>query len=287
MQRKTKENLAKKISVDEVYDNGDGIVIITDPEKDLIRLAHLYENNITNENIVSDFKRLKKSGGDIDYGVRDAANCIKTLFLRSFQPIKLQLCLFHLIKNVLKHFLKWHRAIRDEVKQLPCGLQTKGTKLKKYLFQKRHLFVKKQLNQEEAKILKNITAAIPTFGRLRRLYLMFMAIFDSKNKQQAQFNFYNFIAELEVTQHLTQLEKQLLKYYHNQELFTYLGYDKTIWTKIRTSNHTERINRTFRKKQKTHYRIKKTKGRMELLRCMIYFHNSKSLNRRQSTSTCC
>ena len=128
MQRKTKENLSKKISVDEVYDNGDGIVIITDPEKDLIRLAHLYESNITHEDIISDFKRLKKSGGDIDYGVRDASNLYKNTFPKVFQHIKLQLCLFHLIKNALRHFLKWHRTLRNEM-----GYQSKTAEKQRYL----------------------------------------------------------------------------------------------------------------------------------------------------------
>ena len=43
----------------------------------------------------------------------------------------------------------------------------------------------------------------------------------------------------------------------------------------------------FQKRLQTHYRIKKTKGRMKSLRCMIYFHNTQSLNRGQPTSTCC
>ncbi len=54
-------------------------------------------------------------------------------------------------------------------------------------------------------------------------------------------------------------------------------FDKAIWTKIRTTNQTERTNRKFRKKQKTHYRIRSKIKREKLIDFIYYFHNHNTL----------
>lgn len=87
------------------------------------------------------------------------------------------------------------------------------------------------------------------------------------------------MAEPEVGEKVPELQKKLLKYYEREELFSYLLFNKDIWTKTRTSNHTERINRKLRKKQKTHYRIRKKDRREKMIRFMIYFHNMKALGK--------
>ena len=279
MRAKTREKLSKKVSVDEVYDNGDAILIVTDPVKDLILLAHLYERKLTNADIVSDFTVLKEKGIEIECCTRDASCLYQNTLQQVFGNIALQLCIFHFIKKANKQFLNWHKKIRQELKEksLPRGLQGAGTRIKKYLFQKRCLFVKEKLNLKEKQILSNINQAIPAFGRLRELYLRFKHIFKAENVSQAENRLWDFIAEPDINEFLPKLQKQILKYHQKNELFTYLHYNKEIWTKIRTSNHTERVNRKFRKKQKTHYRLRKIKSRKKLLRCMLYFHNAKSL----------
>ena len=60
MDKKVRTEFSGHVSVDEVYDNGEGIVVITDPVKDTILSAELIEEPVTNEVIEREFDRLKK-----------------------------------------------------------------------------------------------------------------------------------------------------------------------------------------------------------------------------------
>jgi len=279
MEQSVVEKSSGHAGVDEVYDNGDGIIFITDPVNNTILSGNLIEGKPTNENIINEFTALKEKGLELKSCTRDGSPLYQNTIRTVFPLILLQICIFHLIKNCIKYFLDWHRRIRNETKTalLPRGLKVPGNNIKKFLFNNRCLFVKKNLTDKEKDRMDKIIEAYPDFGRLRELYLKFINIFQSSSIEEAIKLFWDFIAEPDVGEKLPCLQKQLLKYYNNNEIFTYLKFDKEIWTKIRTTNHTERVNRKFRKKQKTHYRIRKTIRRKKMLRCMIYFHNMTAL----------
>lgn len=279
MEEKVLSKSSGNASVDEVYDNGDGILFITDPVQNTILSGTLIEGKPDNNDIINAFRALKENGLELRSCTRDGSPLYINTIKSVFPLILLQTCIFHLIKGGIKTFLIWHRRIRKEVKAsfLPRGLKGSGKSLKKFLFKNRCLFVKKELTDSEKDRLNRIIEAYPDFGQLRRLYLKFISIFDSQTMEEATKRFWDFMAEPAVEKELPGLQKQLLKYYEKNELFSYLKFDKGIWTKIRTSNHTERINRALRKKQKTHYRIRKTSRREKMIRFMVYFHNMKAL----------
>ncbi len=279
MEEKVLENFSGHVSVDEVYDGGDGIVILTDPIRDTILSADLVENNVKNDNIVEIFTKLKTKGKEVKNCVRDGSplyvNTISSIFIN----VLLQTCIFHLLKNCLKHFMDWHKKLRRETKQIKVGKKknSKGKKLKQFLYRTRYLFVKKDLSLEERDKLKCIIDAYPRFRILRYLFLKLMRIFSSVSLGEAERRYWDFIIDPAVNDYIPKVADLLKKYYDKNELFTYLLFDKSIRKKIRSSNHTERKNRRFRKKQKTHYRIRKTDRRVKMLRFMVYFNNIKAL----------
>ena len=279
MEKKVVENFTGHISIDEVYDNGDGIIIATDPVSDTILIARLLDGKPKNEDIETALLELKKRFKNVKTCTKDGSPLYINTVKKVFPLVLLQICIFHLVKMLLKYFLRWHREIRKQIKSddLPGGLKCVGTKLKKYLFQNRNLFVKKKLSAKERDRLKTIYATIPEFYDLRRLFLKFIKIFSAYSLDETLSRFWKFLSEPVLYEKMPGLVKQILKYYKSNELFTYLLFDKKIRKKIRTTNHTERTNRKFRKKQKTHYRIRKTTRREKMLIFMLYFHNAKSL----------
>ena len=279
IEEQTKQNFSGHLSIDEVYDNKDGIIFTTDPVKDLIISSKICDGKPNNEIIENELNQLKNKGFNAITCTKDGSPLYMNTITKVFINILLQICIFHLIKNMIKYFLDWHRKIRDEVKTnfLPRGLKSYGKKIKQYLFRKRCLFVKRDLSEDELNIIKNICFAIPEFKLLRNKYLKFLSIFDSDNIKEASKKYWLFVSDPIINEKMPDLIKQIIKHYKNNELFTYLLFDKNIRKKIRTTNHTERTNRKFRKKQKTHYRIRNKFRRQRMIMFMYYFYNYKSL----------
>jgi hypothetical protein len=284
VEKKMIEQTSEHYSVDEVYDNGDGIIIITDPIKDTIVHTSLIDGSVKTADIIESFTELKtKLDGEnktAESITRDGSHLYVNSLFEVFPFVSLQICIFHLIKNLLKYFMDWQRDIRANIgnKDTANDLDLNGKSIKQYLFQKRNLFVKKYLNGEERKIVKSIIRFEPTFYDVRLQFLRLMRVFYAISLKEAFFRFNSFVTDEVVLKHLPKVVKILLKYNTKDELFTYLCYSQSIYKSIRTSNHTERVNRSFRKKQKSHYRIRRKDRREKMLKFMKYFHNVKSLN---------
>lgn len=279
MEKKTLESFSGHASVDEVYDDGDGIIFITDPVKDLILSGKLMNGKPKLDDVKEEFTKIQERGIEIKTCTKDGSPLYVYSIQMIFMLVMLQTCIFHLMKNLIKSFMKWHREIRKQIKNsnLPRGAKTQGRKLKQFVFRTRYLFVKRELTENENKIVDNIIKAYPDFGELRRLYLKLIHLFDSDDIIEATRRFWDFMAEPLVAEKMPDLHKQLMYHYNRKELFTYLLFDESIRKQIRTTNHTERVNRKLRKKQKTHYRIRKTSRREKMLRFTIYFHNMTAL----------
>ncbi len=183
---------------------------------------------------------------------------------------------------------KWLKKIRDkiEVPKLKRGRKKKGEdsvkvntnkSIKQDLFRNRYLLLKKKLSLKEKSKLKEYYTLFPELKELRRLYLLLKRIFICVSIDGAIKRYTNFITNKSALEHIPKVVDKLKLSYERRSLFSYLHFDKSIHSKIRTSNHTELINRKFRKKQKTHYRIKKLENKIRMLKRMMYFHNWRSL----------
>lgn len=266
MEEEVLNKFSGHINVDEVYDNKNGIIIITDPVEDTILSTTVIEKEITNVEIETEFNNLKDKGIELDTCTRDGSGLYVNTIKKVFPFVRLQICIFHLIKMLLKYFIDWQRNIRDGIntKDFPRGSKSNGKKLKQILFHNRNLFVKKRLTQKERIFIKAIIESYPEYREIRYIFLKFMRIFSVKSTHEAIKRFWDFICEPLVNEKMPGLVKQFMKYFNKNELFTYLIYDIGIRKKIRTSNHVERINRKFRKKQKTHYRIRNNERKRKL-----------------------
>jgi hypothetical protein len=279
IEQKTLEAFSGHTCVDEVYEGKNAVVFITDPVTDTILLGTPIDGSVTNDVIIGEFKKLKEKNLDVKSVTRDGSplymNTIQTVFLL----VCLQICVFHLIKTCLKYFMNWHKKIRQEMKteEVVRGMKGSARKLKDYIFRHRTLFVKKFLTGAERKIAKTLMEAFPEFYQIRRLFLKLMRMFSAVSLKEATRRYWDFIAEPDVGEKLGHLGDLLQKHFDRNELFVYLTFDPSIRKAIRTSNHVERTNRKFRKKQKTHYRIRKPERKAKMIELMIYFYNSKSL----------
>ena len=279
IEKETKEKFSGHMGIDEVYDKKDGIIFATDLVKNTIISTKICDGKPTNEIIENELKKIKNEGFDVISCTKDASSLYINTIKQIFSNILLQTCIFHLIKNAIKHFLDWHRIIRNQIKikLLPRGLKCSGNKLRQFLFRKRNLFLKRDLNKEEKVEINKIMDGLSEFKILRNKYLKFLNIFDSDNINEAEKRYWLFISDPIVNEKLPKVVEMLKKYYENKELFTYILFEKSLWTKIRTTNQVERTNRKFRKKQKTHYRIRNKIRRERLIYFMYYFHNHNAL----------
>ena len=116
------------------------------------------EGKPNNEIIEAELENIKTQGIIPKTCTKDGSPLYMNTISKVFNNIQLQICIFHLIKNLIKYFMDWHRIIRSElnIKSLPRGLKCSGRHLKQYLFRKRTLFVKRLLSSKEEVELKNI-----------------------------------------------------------------------------------------------------------------------------------
>jgi len=112
MENKTVEAFSGHASVDEVYDNGDGIIFITDPVNDLILSYELLDGKPTLKNTEAEFKKIKGKNIEITSCTKDGSPLYMYSIQMVFMLVMLQTCIFHLMKNLIKGFMKWHREIR-------------------------------------------------------------------------------------------------------------------------------------------------------------------------------
>lgn len=277
------------LSIDEVYDD-EGTIITTDPVEDTILHITTHKEEITNETVEDHLEDLKAMGIEPDSFTKDGSplyvNTIRNIF---GALVLLQTCLFHLIKGCIKEFSKWMKAIRDEIEipkmkrgrkknsdsTHPCGNPYK--KLKQKLFRLRFLILRLKVSPEERKTLREVFEQFPALKEVRGCFLLLKRLLESTTLEEAEHRYQSFIQNPVIQKNVPGVIKKLRLAYSRNELFSYLTFDKKQHKKIRTTNHTERTNRKFRKKQKTHYRIRKYANKVRMLRLMQYFHNYRSL----------
>ncbi len=286
LERKVIEQSSGNLSIDEVYDK-EGIIISTDTVKDTI-LNITVEKNISNDSVKRHLSLLKENGLNAKSFTKDGSPLYVNTIQSVFDNILLQDCIFHLQKGIQKHFFSWQKKIRDKIiiPKLKRGRKKKGTvtlnstplkNIKQELFRSRYLFQKKRLSVEEKIKVSNFYILFPELRKLRRLYILFKRIFTVSSFDEAKKRYESFINDISARENIPKVLKKLKTSYDRDSLFTYLKFNIKYRKKIRTTNHTERTNRKFRKKQKTHYKIRKLKNKKKMLKFMMYFHNWKSI----------
>jgi hypothetical protein len=289
LQQQVIDRCSGHLSIDEVYDD-EGTIITTDPVNDTILHISTHAEPITNEIIESHLQEIKDMGIQPESFTKDGSPLYVNTIHRIFGLwILLQTCLFHLIKSCIKEYCGWMKAIRDEIEipKMKRGRKKKGDsnipdgnpykKLKQRLFRLRYAILRLHVSKEERKDLREVFQDFPDLKKVRGCFLLLKRVLQSPTLEEGEKRYHSFINNPMIQTYLPDVIKKLSLPYSRGELFTYLQYGKAIHKKIRTTNHTERTNRKFRKKQKTHYRIRKYENKIKMLRFMQYFHNFQAI----------
>jgi len=182
--------------------------------------------------------------------------------------VKHQSCQFHIISEITKDILKAVTQVRRQLKQKktkcprgrPCGQKAKqiarrNKQVQKRiaeLFEHRHLFVKHTLTHREKKILQHITLGLDQLRILRAIMDQVYGLFDRRCRMDT------------ALEKLAQLRRRIRRFLALRDTL------KKLWSPNlekaltflddsplpATSNAVERVNRRYRKMQKSIYRVR-------------------------------
>ena len=110
------------LCIDEVYDNGIGVIVATDPLNQKT-VAYSVEHQITEAEMTRFFNYLKQLGIDPEVITTDGSPLYPAVLSQVFSHSKQQLCLFHVMQNINKDILKGVLAYR---RSLPKPHKKKG-----------------------------------------------------------------------------------------------------------------------------------------------------------------
>ena len=271
-----------QLSVDSVQDKDCHVWFATDPlNRDLILGYHRAEH-ADSESLTVFLTTLRDN-----YGVRpqlftcDGAAVFDSVPQEVWPGVPLQLCHFHVLYRL--SYMHLRNSLRARVNRLrpkkvnqPSGRQTpeverareryrKKKRAWTRLFRKRRLFLKslaslakpKSVEAKEAHFLEVVCRRYKALRRFRQFILDLYALMDSKDAQAAELLRQAFVAKWSRYGRKDEGIVFTVKRFSDDAWFAKL-FAFAAWENAqRTTNSTERANRWLRKRQKSHYRIRK------------------------------
>ena len=198
----------------------------------------------------------------------DGSSLYPTPLAEVFRGVPHQLCQFHIVKDIVKAVVG---VVSSERKRLaatqptlrrgrpstPVAKQAARTKKRleaprAALFTNRYLFVQRHVSKTERKILWRITRGLPHVYVLRVLMEQVYALFDRRCRTQTALDKWDKLRRRLLR--FTQLGETLKKLFAPtlEKALTFLD-DKLLPS---TSNAVERVNRRYRQRQKSVYRVR-------------------------------
>lgn len=287
--------------LDELYDKTYALVTATDPQQDQPLCYFLTSKGVTKKEIRRLLHRLRSVGLDPKTVITDDSALYPEPLREVFPQAWHQLCLFHYTKNVTDAVLTGLRCYR---KTLPRKRQRRRGRPSKrgrprvnrplprvLLKRQRHLFVKRRANmtEEEAQKLDELLALQPKVRVLRDFMDEYYAIFEREGGSLPR-------ARLRRTLLLKKaryrrcrwLKDALALLADDRDFDRVIGFLRDPAFSEATSNHVERTNRRYRKRQKSHYRLRSDDSIRAALHRMMHYHGRpiESLaDRRQASRT--
>lgn len=271
------EVFSGQLALDEVYEGEHYVIKATDPLNDLELSCWLGEGSPTAEDLRECLLELRRAGIQPMLVVTDGSRLYPRVIHEVWPEAEHQLCVFHFIMGTLKDlgqafWVAW-RTMPAPKKRKRGRPKKRGRprldKLKrrnrKTVRSVRFLLFKRagsdargrpRISEEEQVRIDEAIRLCPPLGPLRRfvlaLYELFGPTTDSQGlaeeRRQAILGNEEFLAESGLDKTLDRLRDEQLF----AKLTRYLGYDNA----DKTSNHVERENRDFRKRQRSHYRLR-------------------------------
>ena len=249
------------LCIDEVYDNGIGVIVATDPLNQKT-VAYSVEHQITEAEMTRFFNYLKQLGIDPEVITTDGSPLYPGVMCQVFSHSKQQLCLFHVMQNINKDILKGVLAYRRSLpkphkkKGRPRNGETPVYDITIDLFKRRYLVVTRpeHLNKEEILLLGDFMFEHQILQLYRNFILDVFDMFDQQTTQDAQhkrdeiFKNPEYLQDQYINNALKRLQQDKF-----DNMITFMDYENL----NATNNDAERAARNFRRLQNSHYRLRK------------------------------
>lgn len=263
------ESLSGVVCIDEMYDGEFCILIATDPLSKLTLGFQVLTGSIDGQQMVAFLRYLDEKGVHPDVMVTDESQLYPKALAEVWPKAKHQLCIFHIMQHVVKDVLA---AVREFVKALPQDPKHKRgrpskdeaprskyhTERRKTLYDGRYLFVRNpdKMSAEAREALEGLLQEHPELNTHRTFMLDTFALFScTTTLEQARAKRTEMLANPKY-QGDTNLKKALKKFEDEaqfEKMLTFVSYTNL----NRTNNDVERDNRWVRKKQKSHYGLRR------------------------------
>jgi len=284
-----------QISVDSVKDGDMHMWFATDPLNHDLILGYYRAEHANSETLIAFLTTLRdKYGLQPKLFTSDDANVFDNAPNKVWPGVPLQLCHFHVMRTMtyrrLRHSLRAYinrlKPVKPPKNTRPDGTPVpknsrgymgdmdyimkldayqKGSELWTELHRKRRLFFKsernllkpKSIEHKEAEFLDRFCKLFPELKQFRQLVLDFYALMNCKDLASAQLLRMAFLRRwakaAKEDENIAYARKQMKDHKWFARLFVFTAFENA----HRTTNSTERANRWFRKRQKTHYRNRK------------------------------
>jgi len=265
--------------VDEVYDGGWYVIKATDPLNGVELSWQLGRGSPSKEDVRGFFLSLKATGFYPNLVVTDGSNLYPEVLAEVWPESRHQRCVFHFIKQINEDLREVFDAAYNK---LPKPLKRKAGRPKKRgrprmdkekrevrrkVRRVRYIVLKaeRRLSDKERAMLAEAIELCPRLGVLRLFVLSVHQLFapETADHAQSEQRRQNILLCCEFND-LQGLEKSL-KRLRDDDLFTRLTRYLDFENADKTSNHPERENRIFRKRQKIHYRLRSFRSLIALL----------------------
>jgi transposase-like protein len=277
--REAIDDFSGQLAVDEVYDGEWAQLKATDPLNDREIDYEFLEGSVTQNDVVRFFRRLRNLGIDPQLVTTDGSSLYPAAIKEVWPNAEHQRCVFHFIQEWNE---RAYKVFSQEYGTMPTPKKRKRGRPKKRgrprkdeekrinrkkVWRRRYLLFKREdhLSDEEAVRLGEILLLCPGLLHLRRLVIAVHVLLSSevsdtteaRRLRQSILNDPIFSEKEEFSALLEPLADDALF----EKLLASLKYENA----ERTTNHVERRNREFRRRQRSHYKLRSLESLCALL----------------------
>lgn len=287
-ERQLAKRFSGQLAVDEVYSGGRALLKATDPIVGEEIAYEFVDGPVDNVAIVTFFQRLKAMGIEPLIVTTDGAAVYPAAIAEVWPDARHQSCVFHFMQTWMKLAMKafWHcfSFMPSPTKHEPGQPRKRGRTKKnaekqanRDLVRKARFLITKRpenLTDDEGERLRRCINTFSRFGNgscLGTLRALVLAVFDLfgpnvRDPDDARRRRDAILADPKFR--LAFLEP-LLAQLRDEALFSKLIVALDYENAERTTNHVERQNREYRKRQKSHYRLRTRRSERALLDQML------------------
>jgi hypothetical protein len=286
-----------QLAIDEVYDAPYWVVRVTDPVKKIEVMTLMGAGSPTADDIADVLCDLRGAGFEPEVIATDASSLYPAVIQEIFPSAKHQLCVFHFVKSVNEKLGRSFRAIIAETpapKKRRRGRPKKRGRPRKDAQKRQNIQVvrrcryaifRRELSSDHQAALDAAYALCPKLRVLRRFIDAMYAIFAARpTRTDAEVRRTSILADLRFAEVASLLPS--IAQLQDHALFEKLTVSLDFTNADRTSNHAERENREFRKRQLSHYCLRTVRSMKAFLGLMTIRRPppmaARRLNRRQT-----